>query len=146
MKNEMEWTVDTHVLVYATAVDAPVAKQRVALNLLERLFSGPRGCIAGQVLSEFISVAIRKKAMTHSAAHDAVQTWAQTVRVLDASAIAYERAWGLVATHRYPMWDALIIAVCADHAIGTLYSEDVGSLRRPLGVHVVNPFAELATR
>ena len=62
-------------------------------------------------------------------------------RVLDASASAYERAWGLVASHRYQMWDALIVSVCADHAIGTLYSEDAGSLKRPLGVHVVNPFA-----
>ncbi len=146
MKNESAWTVDTNVLVYATALDTPSAKQGVALALLERLFSNPQGCIAGQVLSEYFSVVLRKKAMTHSAAYDAVQTWARTARVLDASAAAYERAWGLVATHRYQMWDALIIAVCADNAIGTLYSEDAGSLRRPLGVQVVNPFAELATR
>ena len=45
MKNEMEWTVDTHVLVYATAVDAPLAKQRVALNLLERLFPARVGAL-----------------------------------------------------------------------------------------------------
>lgn len=35
------------------------------------------------------------------------------------------------------------MATCAEHGVKTLYSEDAGSLKRPLGVHVVNPFAEL---
>ena len=66
--------------------------------------------------------------------------WTQLAQVLGASESAYAQAWQLVKTHQYPMWDALIIAVCAEHSIKTLYTEDLGSLKRPLGVQVINPF------
>ena len=53
------------------------------------------------------------------------------------------QAWQLTARHTYQVWHALIVAVCAEHGVKTLYSEDAGALKRPLGVHVVNPFAKL---
>ena len=137
------WSLDTNILVYATSTDSPISKQKVALVLLEALFSNPLGCLAGQVLSEYMSVVLRKKLATHADALETVQTWSQVARVLDASVDAYAQAWELAAKHKYQVWDALIIAVCAEHGIKTLYSEDAGSLKRPLGVHVINPFAEL---
>ena len=140
---EPTWTVDTNVLVYATAVDSPAPKIRVAQDLLERLFRSPQGCLAGQVLSEYLSVVLRKQTMVHALALETVNTWSQTARVLDVSAHAYEQAWKLAARHKYQVWDALTIAICAEHGIKTLYSEDAGSLKRPLGVQVVNPFAGL---
>ncbi len=48
-----------------------------------------------------------------------------------------------VAKHHCRVWDAPIIAVCAEHGVKAMYSEELGSLKRPLGVQVVNPFAEL---
>ncbi len=140
---ESRWTLDTNVLVYATAIDAPPAKQRVALDLMERLFQHPQACLAGQVLGEFLSVVLRRRTMPPRMALEAVSTWAEAAHVLDASAHAYEQAWKLAALHQYQVWDALIIAICAEHGVKTLYSEDAGSLKRPLGVHVVNPFADL---
>lgn len=98
---EPTWTVDTNVLVYATAVDAPAPKMRVAQDLLERLFRSPQGCLAGQVLSEYLSVVLRKKTMAHALALETVSTWGQAARVLDVSAHAYEQAWKLAATHKY---------------------------------------------
>ena len=92
--SEAPWSVDTNILIYATAVDAPASKQRVARDLLEQLFLSPQ-------------------------------------------------AWQLTARHTYQVWHALIVAVCAEHGVKTLYSEDAGSLKRPLGVHLVNPFAKL---
>jgi predicted nucleic acid-binding protein len=71
---------------------------------------------------------------------ETVSTWAQSTKVLAASADAYERAWQLATSHQYQVWDALIIAVCAENAVKTLYSEDAGSMQRPLGVQVINPF------
>lgn len=140
---ETPWSVDTNILVYATAIDAPVSKQRMAQELLERLFLSAQGCLVGQVLSEYLSVVLRKRTMTHAAAFETVSTWSQAARILDVSASAYARAWKLTVRHKYQVCDALIIAICAEHGIKTLYCEDAGSLKRPLGVHVVNPFAAL---
>lgn len=142
---ETPWSVDTNILVVATAVDSPASKQHAAQQLLEQLFLSARGCLAGQVLSEYLSVVLRRKTMTHIAALETVTTWSRAARILDVSAQAYEQAWTLTAKHKYQVWDALIIAICAEHGVKTLYSEDAGSLRRPLGVHVVNPFAKLET-
>jgi predicted nucleic acid-binding protein len=138
------WALDTHVLVYATAPDAPTAKQRAAQGLMERLFAHPQGCLPGQVLSEFLSVVLRRQTMPPRLALEAVSTWAEAARVLDAPAQAYEQAWKLAAQRHYQVWDALIIAICAAHGVKTLYSEEAGSLKRPLGVQVINPFEDSA--
>ncbi len=79
--------------------------------------------------------------MSRALALETVSTWSHAARVLGTSLTTYEHAWKLAATHKYQVWDALTIAVCAEHGVKTLYSEDAGSLKRPLGVHVVNPFA-----
>jgi hypothetical protein len=34
-----------------------------------------------------------------------------------ALALDYEQAWKLAATHKYPVWDALIIAIWAKHGV-----------------------------
>ena len=137
------WSLDTNILVYAMATDAPPLKRQVALELLARLFRHPQGALVGQVLSEYLSVVLRKKLASQEFALETVQIWSQAARVLDASAPAYLQAWTLAATHKYQVWDALIIAICAEHGVKTLYSEDAGSLKRPLGVQVINPFAKL---
>jgi predicted nucleic acid-binding protein len=141
--SEAPWSVGTNILIYATAVDAPASKQRVARDLLEQLFLSPQACVAGQVLGEYLNVVLRKKTMTHAIAMEAIGTWSRAVRVLGASVQAYDQARQLTARHKYQVWDALIVAVCAEHGVKTLYSEVAGPLKRPLGVHVVNPFAKL---
>ncbi len=137
---EGSWTLDTNILVYATAPDAPANKQQKAQQLLTSLLDTTDATLPGQVLSEYLSVVLRKQTAPKAAAIDIVDTWAQLTQVLGASDSAYAKAWQLVKTHQYPMWDALIIAVCAEHGIKTLYTEDLGSLKRPLGVQVINPF------
>jgi predicted nucleic acid-binding protein len=139
-KNKRLWAIDTNILVYATAPDSPPDKHRQALDLLEQLFTSPLACVPGQVLSEYLAVVLRKKTMSCALAMDTVATWAQSVKVLAASDVAYERAWKLATVHQYQVWDALIIAVCAESGVKTLYSEDAGSMQQPLGVQVINPF------
>ena len=140
MKSESLWAIDTNVLVYDTAPDAPPDKQRRAQDLLQQLFTSPQGCLPGQVLSEYLAVVLRKKTMAPTLAMETVSVWAQAVKVLGASAPTYEHAWRLAGTHQYQVWDALIVAVCAEHGIKKLFSEDAGSMRQPLGVRVINPF------
>lgn len=142
---ELPWTIDTNILVYATEIDAPAQKQHMAQQLIRRLTLSPQACLVGQVLSEFMNVVLRKHAMSHAQAFEAVSLLSQAARILGASQQAYTQAWKLAASHKYQVWDALIIAICAEHGIKTLYSEDAGSLKRPLGVHVIDPFSELET-
>ena len=150
--SDSPWTVDTNILVYATEPDdsdvnqlsEQPTKQRIARQLLGRLGLQEHALLVGQVMSEFVNVMLRKRAMSHLQAGEAAVLLSRGARVLGASGEAYAQAWELVGKHKYQMWDALIIAICAEHGVKTLYSEDAGSLKRPLGVQVINPFAELA--
>ena len=154
MTSDPPWTVDTNILVYATEPDGPAViqaleqptkqlpKQLIARQLLAHLGLQNEARLVGQVMGEFVNVMLRKRAMSHLQASEAAVLLSRGVRVLGASAEAYAQAWELVAKHQYQMWDALIIAICAEHGVKTLYSEHAGSLKRPLGVHVINPFAE----
>lgn len=143
MTTESIWSLDTNVLVYATGLDSPPQKKQVAIKLLEELFVSHHACLAGQVLGEYLSVVIRKRLMPHLLALETVNVWSKVARVLPAPTQVYEQAWQLTVKHHYQVWDALIIAICAEHGVKTLYSEDAGSLKRPLGVHVINPFSEI---
>lgn len=140
MRPKQAWAIDTNILVYATAPDAPEEKQRLAMELLEQFFSSSHACLPGQVLSEYLAVVLRKKTMPAALAMQAAATWSRAARVLPATEVAYERAWKLATSHQYQVWDALIVAVCAENGVKTLYSEDAGSMKQPLGVQVINPF------
>ena len=140
---ESPWALETNILVYATAIDAPAEKQRIAQRLLKRLSLSALGCRAAKVLGEYLSVVLLRKVMAPALALKTVTTWSYASRMLDASVETYEQAWRLAAKHKYQVWDALIISVCAAHGVKTLFSADAGALKRPLGVHVINPFASL---
>jgi len=142
-KSDSLWSIDTNILVYATETVGPSSKQTIAKELLRDIYASPQGCLAGQVIGEFMNVAIRKQAMTHAYALDVVNLMSVGVRILGAPPEAYAQAWKLVSGHHYQVWNALIIAICAEHGVKTLYSEDAGSLKRPLGVQVINPFASV---
>ena len=134
------WTLDTNVLVYATEPDAPLSKQGAARSLMGGLTISAHACLVGQVMGEYMTVALRKNVTTRAGVLELMTNLATGVKVLGASPGCYQAAFELVARHHYQLWDALIIAVCAEHGVKTLYSEDAGSLKRPLGVHVINPF------
>ena len=145
MTTEALWTIDTNVLFYATAFDGKAERKNiVALALLERLLRCAEPIFCGQVLCEYMAAVVHRQAMSPATALDAVQTWAQSARVLPAVPAAYTAAWHLSVKSKYQIWDALIIAVCAEHGVRKIYSEDAGSLKAPLGVAVINPFAEVA--
>jgi predicted nucleic acid-binding protein len=97
----------------------------------------------GQVLSVYLAVVLRKNTMPRLFVMDAVGTWAQAAKVLSASEAAYEQAWRLTTLHQYQVWDGLIVSVCAEHGVKKLYSEDAGSMKKPLGVQVINPFVSV---
>jgi predicted nucleic acid-binding protein len=52
-----------------------------------------------------------------------------------------DRAESLMTKANLSLWDAMIIAACAESGVSTLYSEDFDSSTTSLtGVTIVNPF------
>jgi predicted nucleic acid-binding protein len=97
--------------------------------------------LSAQVLQEFISNALRKKALGISEANiDATLELASHVRVLP---ITYELI--LIATairRRFQVshWDSTMIAAAKELGCKTLYSEDLNHGQDFDGVTVINPF------
>ena len=56
---------------------------------------------------------------------DAVLAWADVFRVRDSSWAALQAAMDLHADHQLQIWDALILAVAAEHRCRILLSEDL---------------------
>ncbi len=139
---ESPWSIDTSILINATAVDLPETRRSIALGLMERLFRSESGRFAGPTLGEYLHTVLHQGAMAPAIALEAVKTWSLAARVMDASAQAHENAWELAATCQYPVWRALTIATCAEHGVKTLFCDNTGVLKRPLGVQLINPFAE----
>jgi predicted nucleic acid-binding protein len=142
---ESPWSIDTSILINATAVDLPETRRSIALGLMERLFRSESGRFAGPTLGEYLHTVLHQGAMAPAIALEAVKTWSLAAREdFDAALLApaHEHAWELAATCQYPVWRALTIATCAEHGVKTLFCDNTGVLKRPLGVQLINPFAE----
>jgi len=133
--------VDTNILLYAqgAGVDGD-ARHELALDCLARLRPASVH-LPLQVLGEFHRVLTRKYRFKVEAAADAVQRWSAIYPTLDTTRPAFDAALTLSVDHGLPTWDALILAVAAEHRCAVLISEDMphGFVWR--GVCVVNPFA-----
>ena len=135
-------SLDTNVLIYAFDPSDTV-KHKPAARLLGRAL-GERWPIAAQVYGEFFVATVRKKIATRELAFEVISTWRRAMPAIESSLAAHEAALALAAQHQLQFWDALIIATCAEHGVKKLYTEDLPSLRKPLGVTVENPFKQKA--
>ena len=131
--------VDTNVLLYVHDPRDPI-KQAVAHQLVASLTNA---ALIWQVACEYIS-ASRKLAPLGFRQEDA---WNELSRLQTLWSAVFphwdhlRRAEALMASRSISFWDALIIAVCLESRISTLYSEDLAGLGSFPGVNVINPFA-----
>ena len=132
-------SLDTNILVYAVS---PAADHRevIARSLLQRATEAGWP-VAAQVYGEFFAVMTRRQLMTRKAAQTAVLTFCRVMPPLGSSVAAHTAALKLAADKQLQYWDALIIAVCAEHGVKQLFTEDLPSAPRLLGVKCVSPFA-----
>jgi predicted nucleic acid-binding protein len=134
--------VDTNVLVYAYDRSEP-EKQRLALEILDRLAMSGSGMLSTQVLSEFFVAVTRKIAAPLSVdeAFDRVRSYLRAWAVVDVTAMIVLEATRGVREHQFSYWDAQIWAAARLNQIPTVISEDfnVGAVTE--GVRFVNPFA-----
>ena len=132
--------IDTNILLYALgAGDEGDPRHMLAVECLARLQPG-RVQLPLQVLGEVHRVLLRKYRYKADAAADVVRGWAAIYPTLDTTRPAFEAALTLSADHGVSTWDAIILAVAAEHRCAVLISEDMqhGFVWR--GVCVVNPF------
>ena len=104
-------SIDTNVLVYATD-ETVSAKHASARRLLERALK------AGWPIA----------------------AWAALMPPMPSSVTAHNAALNLAAEKQVQYWDALIIAICAEHGVTQLYTEDAPSAPKLLGVKCVSPW------
>ncbi len=132
-------SLDTNILVYAVS-PSEGHREKLARDLLQSATQAGWP-IAAQVYGEFFAVMTRRQLMTRKAAQSAVQAFCAVMPPLGSSVLAHTAALKLVADKQVPYWDALIIAVCAEHGVKQLFTEDLPSAPRLLGVKCVSPFA-----
>lgn len=136
----MRLTLDTNVLAYAEGVgDARrcfIARELIAGLPIEKVL------IPVQVLGELHRVLTGKAGRTAEQVKEDLLGWTDTFSVVDTTAPALGSALDLAADHGLQIWDALILAVAAEHRCRLLLSEDMPSGFIWRGVTVINPFKD----
>lgn len=131
--------LDTNVLVYTDAVDAP-DKQARALALFDTLRRNRNGVVSIQVLQEYFVAATRKLGAAPESARRKVEIFGHLHLVTPALEDILA-AIDLHRLHRMSFWDALVVRAALVAGCSRLYSEDLQPGRRFDRLEVVNPFA-----
>ncbi len=140
MNGPMTIAVDTNILVYALDPQAqPPGRHEAAVSLLKRLHRAD--CvIPGQVLGEFIAVAVRKCGMEREKAVSSARTLSTAFPVVFADHGCFKRAVELFQEHKLQFWDSLIYTTAERHGCTLLLSEDFQDGRRLGATLIINPF------
>jgi predicted nucleic acid-binding protein len=130
--------IDTNIFVYATD-ETDSAKHVTVRRLLERTLKGGWP-IAAQVYGEYFSVVTRKRLVSRTSARQVIGAWSALMPPMPSSVTAHTAALNLATDKQVQYWDALIIAICAEHGVTQLYTEDAPSAPKLLGVKCVSPW------
>ena len=131
--------IDTNVLIYAEASDAP-DKRRAALALLKQLFESTTGVLSTQVLQEYCNVALKRLRLP--AAHIRAQLdLYEQFEVVQVTPAVIRAGLDLHQTRSVGFYDALIVASAQLSGCNVLFSEDMNTGETMAGVVIVNPFA-----
>ena len=132
--------VDTNILVYAHDRTSP-NKQRISIDLLERLDAERTGRFSTQVLLEFYSAVTRKLRLSADIAAAILDDLARWP-VYTPSAEDIVESARLAAKHSFSIWDALIVQSAIRSECDILWSEDLQHGRRFQTLIIRNPFLE----
>ena len=131
--------IDTNVLIYAEASDAPV-KQRIALDLLRQLYEEALGVLSTQVLQEYCNVALKKLRLPARHVRAQLDLYGQFEIVQVTPAIIHA-GLDLHQTRSVGFYDAIIVAAAQTAGCEVVLSEDMNAGDSLAGVRIVNPFA-----
>jgi len=131
--------LDTNVLAYAEGI-GDQTRRDTSLLLLE-LLPVNDVLLPAQALGELYRVLTEKARRNPGKSREAILSWADSYAVADSSWAAFQSALDLCVDHGLQIWDALIMAVAAEHRCRLLLTEDLQHGFTWRGVSVVNPYA-----
>ena len=131
--------IDTSVLIYAEASDAPI-KQKAALALLKRLFEATQGVLSTQVLQEYCNVALKKLRLPAAHVRAQLEMYEQ-FEVIQVTPVIIRAGLELHQSMSIAFFDAIILASAQTAGCSVLMSEDMNTGETVGGVRIVNPFA-----
>ncbi len=136
-----EILADSNLLVYAYDRSEP-EKQRIAAQLLSRLFEAGTGVLTTQVLAEFFVIVTRKitAPLDERTAAERVHNYALSWPVVDVTPLVVLEATRGAVAHQLHYWDAQLWAAARLNQISLILTEDLPSGQVIEGVRFVNPF------
>lgn len=124
---------DTNVLLYLLSDDAAKADRAETL-----LAAG--GVISVQVLSEFASVALRKKAVDFAELREVLSAIRAVCSVNPLDVETHDLGLDVAERYRFSIYDSLIVAAALRAGCSTLYSEDLQDGQTLERLTIRNPF------
>jgi predicted nucleic acid-binding protein len=137
----MRVALDTNVLAYAEGIDDNVRRD-AAVALTERL-TQLTVFVPVQVLGELFKVLVRKGRRSPKQARERVLSWSDSFALIETSQPVLLAAIDLAEAHRFPIWDAIVVAAAAKAECRLLLSEDMQNGFTWNGVTIANPFSEI---
>ena len=135
----MRVALDTNVLAYAEGVNG--AKRRAeAVELIARL-PGRDVLLPVQTLGELFQLLVRKTKRTPSQARTAILGWRDSFGLIETSEAVLLAGAELAASHRFSIWDGVVLAAAAEAGCRLLLSEDLQDGFTWNAVTVANPFS-----
>ena len=131
--------IDTNVLVYAKAADAP-AKKQVALALRTQHYLDTTGVLSTQVLQEYCNVAVKKLKLPIQHIRAQLELCEQ-FEVIQVTPTIIRGGLDLHQTRSIAFYDAVILASAHIAGCATVLSEGMHAGEVVGGVRIVNPFA-----
>ena len=131
--------IDTNVLIYAEASDAP-DKQRRALDLLKQLYEEALGVLSTQVLQEYCNVALKKLRLPAQHVRAQLDLYGQ-FEVIQVTPAIIHAGLDLHQTRSIGFYDAIIVATAQTAGCEVVFTEDMNTGENLAGVRIVNPFA-----
>ncbi len=131
--------IDTNVLVYAEASDAP-QKQRAALALLKKLYEENLGVLSTQVLQEYCNVALKKLKLPAQHVRAQLDLYEQ-FEVVQVTPAIIRAGLDLHQTRSVAFYDAIVLASAHAAGCNVLWTEDMNIGEVVNGVRIENPFA-----
>ncbi|MEI8028801.1 MAG: PIN domain-containing protein [Comamonadaceae bacterium] len=130
--------IDTNVLVYAEASDAPL-KQRAALALLKGLYEEGLGVLSTQVLQEYCNVALRKLKLPAQYVRSQLDLYEQ-FEVVQVTPAIIRVGLDLHQTRSVSFFDAIVLASAHASGCNVIWTEDMNAGEVINGVCISNPF------
>ena len=130
--------IDTNVLVYAEASDAPL-KQRAALTLLKRLYDDKEGVISTQVLQAYCNVALKKLRLEPAYIRAQLDLFAQ-FEVVQVTPAIIRAGLDLQQIRKLAFFDSMVLASAHAAGCNVIWSEDMNTGEVINGMTISNPF------